>query len=110
MTKIIETDIIPIVSPVSGVESDNGTSSSKSVVVFLLVVEAFGVSVFFSSLFVNGVSSSIEYNGTFDGVALISIVGDGDMVVLGVIVTTGLLVGVTDGVGANVCVDVGVII
>ena len=41
MTKIIETDIISIVSPVSGVESDNGTSSSKSVVVFLLVVEAF---------------------------------------------------------------------
>ena len=31
------------------------------------------------------------------------------MVVLGVIVTTGLLVGFTDGVGVNVCVDVGVI-
>ena len=31
------------------------------------------------------------------------------MVVLGVIVTTGLLVGVTDGAGVNVCVDVGVI-
>ena len=44
MTKIIETDIISIVSPVSGVESDNGTSSSKSVVVFLLVVESFFIS------------------------------------------------------------------
>ena len=109
MTKIIETDIISIVSPVSGAESDNGTSSSKSVVVFLLVVEAFFVSLFLNSLFVNGVSSSMEYTGTFDGVALISIVGDGDMVVLGVIVTTGLLVGVTDGVGVNVCADVGVI-
>ena len=101
MTKIIKIDIISIVSPVSGAESDNGTSSSKSVVVFLLVVEAFGVSGFFSSLFVNGVSSSIEYNGVFDGVALIGIVGDGDMVVLGVIVTTGLSVGVTDGVGGS---------
>ena len=110
MTKIIETDIISIVSPVSGVESDNGTSSSKSVVVFLLVVESFFISWFLNSLLVNGVSSSIEYNGTFDGVALICIVGDGDIVVLGVIVTTGLLVGVTDGVGVNVCVDVGVII
>ena len=110
MTKIIETDIISIVSPVSGAESDNGTSSSKSVVVFLLVVEAFFVSLFLNSLFVNGVSSLMEYTGTFDGVALISIVGDGDIVVLGVIVTTGLLVGVTDGVGVNVCVDVGVII
>ena len=109
MTKIIETDIISIVSPVSGDESDNGTSSSKSVVVFLLVVEAFFVSLFLNSLFVNGVSSLMEYNGTFDGVALISIVGDGDIVVLGVIVTTGLLVGFTDGVGVNVCVDVGVI-
>ena len=43
-TKIIKIDIISIVSPVSGVESDNGTSSSKSVVVFLLVVEIFFVS------------------------------------------------------------------
>ena len=60
MTKIIETDIISIVSPVSGVESDNGTSSSKSVVVFLLVVEAFGVSESVNSLLANGVSSSIS--------------------------------------------------
>ena len=44
MTKIIETDIISIVSPVSGVESDNGTSSSKSVVILLLVVEVFFIS------------------------------------------------------------------
>ena len=100
-TKIIKIDIISIVSPVSGAESDNGTSSSKSVVVFLLVVEAFGVSESVNSLLANGVSSSIEYNGTFDGVALINIVGDGDMVVLGVIVATGLSVGVTDGVGGN---------
>ena len=42
--KIIKIDIISIVSPVSGAESDNGTSSSKSVVVFLLVVESFFVS------------------------------------------------------------------
>ena len=60
MTKIIETDIISIVSPVSGAESDNGTSSSKSVVVFLLVVEAFGVSESVNSLLANGVSSSIS--------------------------------------------------
>ena len=44
MMKIIKIDIISIVSPVSGAESDNGTSSSKSVVVFLLVVESFFVS------------------------------------------------------------------
>ena len=73
-TKIIKIDIISIVSPVSGDESDNGTSSSKSVVVFLLVVEAFFVSLFLNSLFANGVSSSIEYNGVFDGVSLVGIV------------------------------------
>ena len=44
MMKIIKIDIISIVSPVSGAESDNGTSSSKSVVIFLLVVEVFFVS------------------------------------------------------------------
>ena len=60
MTKIIKIDIISIVSPVSGAESDNGTSSSKSVVVFLLVVEAFGVSESVNSLLANGVSSSIS--------------------------------------------------
>ena len=103
MTKIIKIDIISIVSPVSGVESDNGTSSSKSVVVFLLVVEAFGVSESVNSLLVNGVFSSISTKeGVGEGVSK----GNGVIVVFGVVVDVAVTIGVTVGVAFIVVVGV----
>ena len=116
-----------VVSPVSGAESDNGTSSSNRVVVFLLVVEDFGVSGSFSSLLANGVSSSISNkegvvegdgitfaSGVVDGVTsgvaegVTSGVAEGVTPGAGVGVTSGAGVGVTSGVGVGVTFGVGV--